>query len=69
MILREVESQMREQLRFKLEAQGFNLDQMNLLEDFDLLSVNFDDDDQSRQVFYASRHQDLTKDFIFNFGN
>jgi hypothetical protein len=38
---------MREQLRFKLEAQGFNIDQMNLIEDFDLLSVNFDDDDQS----------------------
>ena len=38
---------MRETLRIKLGQRGINLDNMLLMEDFDILSVNFDDDDLS----------------------
>ncbi len=38
---------MRETLRIKLGQCGINLDNMLLMEDFDLLSYNFDDDDLS----------------------
>ena len=46
-ILRDVEGQMRESLRIKLGQRGINVDSMLSIEDFDILSVNFDDDENS----------------------
>lgn len=40
---------MKEQIRSKLESQGINCDQLNLLDDFDSFNFNFDDnEDESR---------------------
>lgn len=38
---------MRETLRIKLGQRGINVENMLLMEDFDILSVNFDDDENS----------------------
>ena len=46
LILAEVEGIMKEQIRSKLESQGINVDQLNLIEDYDKLNVKFDDDEQ-----------------------
>ncbi len=45
--MREVENQMRETLRIKLGQRGINLDNMVLMEDFDILSYNFDEDEDA----------------------
>ena len=37
---------MKEQIRTKLESQGINVDNLNLIEDFDKLNVKLDDDEQ-----------------------
>ena len=46
LILGDVESLMKEQIRSKLESQGINVDQINLIEDYDKLNVKLDDDEQ-----------------------
>lgn len=51
MILAEVEIFMKEQVRSKLESQGINVDQINLI-DFDLekLNISLDDDEQESRL-------------------
>ena len=46
LILLEIESLLKEQLRSRLECQGINVDQVNLFEDLNNLNVNLDDDEQ-----------------------
>ncbi len=41
---------MRETLRIKLGQRGINLDNMVLMEDFDILSYNFDEDEDASSV-------------------
>lgn len=47
MILYEVENLMKEQVRTRLEQQGINVDQVNLIYlDFEKLNISLDDDEQ-----------------------
>jgi hypothetical protein len=53
LILGEIEQLFKEQIRSKLESQGINVDQLNLINDFDSLNINLDDDEQeSRFILY-----------------
>jgi hypothetical protein len=44
--MNEIESFMKERIRYKLESQGINVDQLNLLEDYDKLNINIEDDEK-----------------------
>lgn len=44
--MKEVESLLKEQIRSKLESQGINVDQINLLDDLDSLNIKLDEDEQ-----------------------
>ena len=51
MIMSEVENMMKEQIRSKLESQGINLDQVNLIDlDFEKLNIDLDDDEQESRL-------------------
>lgn len=44
--MNEIEALLKEQIRSKLESQGINVDQINLLEDLDSLNIKLDEDEQ-----------------------
>ncbi len=44
--MQEVEAQFKEQIRTRLESQGINVDQLNLINDFDSLQINFNEEEE-----------------------
>lgn len=47
----EVESLMKEQMRTRLEQQGINVDQVNLIElDFEKLNISLDEEEQESRL-------------------
>jgi tRNA G37 N-methylase Trm5 len=56
---------MKEQMRFKLESQGINVDQIRTIEDFEKLNLNLEDEydkiNESRLVKKNNRKMQLIK--------
>ena len=46
LIMNEIESVLKEQIRAKLESQGINVDQINLLDDLDKFNIQLDEEEQ-----------------------